>query len=476
VHTLILRAAIFVSVVSLFLYACTSTVQEPTLVPSMNAVTVEVPVPVTVEVTRIVPERIIVEAIPTPQPACASSTFEEAEEIVIGAVIPLSTSGDILGGFAMQTALSIAISEVNDAGGIRDRPVRLITYDSGGYEDQAAAAVQRLARDDCAVAIAGFLHDNAAVSASNRANALDIPLVIAGATTDEVPLQQHPQVFRIAPSDTMLAEMPAIWLAEVGDYNNDGSLFVVSIVDSRKHDSAAMTRLETKFEEYGIAFDTLPVDLPASDFSSVIARIVSMDRHPDAVFIFVDGDAALELEQQLRAKGIGPHKNTLIVNNETALDSDRFWQIVPDGLGTIVSRVGPWHKTVTPSGQTFALKYANYFGHWPEYQAFAAYDAVLLLADALERSATPGSADLTQALTETDAMLASGHYFFPYTSPRSGDSASTSDHMWNQWPEVHTLYLQYDEPGQSSSDMPIIWPDRYRSTDGPLSWTRPETP
>jgi branched-chain amino acid transport system substrate-binding protein len=437
---------------------------------------VEVPIPVTVEVTRIVPQQIIVEATPVPPLTCAPSTFEEAEEIVIGALLPLSTSGDILKGFAMQTALSIAVSEINDAGGIHGLPLRLVTYDSSGAPDQAAGYAARLGKEDCAVAITGVLHDSTALAAASRASALGIPMVIAGATTDEVPLQQYPQVFRIVPSDTMLAAMAATWLAEVGDYNGDGGLFVVPIVDSRKYESKDMVRLQNKLDEYGIRYETLPVDLPASDFSSVIARIVTMDHLPDAVLVYVDGDAALELEQQIRAAGIGPHKETLIVNSEAALDSSRFWQIVPDGVGTVVNRVGPWHRTVTSRGQTFALKYARYFGHWPEYYAFAAYDAVHLLADALERSDSPSGNELVASLAAADLMLASGHYYFPYASHQISEPAPEDGSMWNQWPEVHTLFLQYDKPGQSSSEIAVIWPFTYRTSEGPLSWTASDAP
>ena len=475
-HSHVYRPAILLIVVSIAVFACTTTVQEPTGIPFTQAVTVEVPVPITVEVTRIVPQQIIVEATPSPPQACAPATFDDAQEIVIGAVLPLSTSGDILGGFAMQAALSIAVAEINESGGIQGLPVRLVTYDSGGKADVAASAAQKLAREDCAVAITGLLHDTTSLSASERANALNVPLIIAGSTADDVPAQKYPFVFRIAPSDSMLAEMPAKWLAEVGDYNNDGGLFVVSIVDSRQVDSPEIQRLEKKYEEYSIANQTLSVDLPASDFSSVIARIVTMDHIPDAILILVEGDAALELEQQIRTAGIGPQKNTLIVNNESALDSTRFWRIVPNGVGTVVSRIGPWHKTITPMGQTFALKYANYFGHWPEYYAFAAYDSVHLLADALKHSETPSGDNLRQAIADTDAMLASGEYFFPYTAPRSDNEASKPDYLWNQWPDIHTLYLQYDEAGQPSSDMPIVWPESYRSIDGPLSWKPTPTP
>ncbi|MFN2202585.1 MAG: ABC transporter substrate-binding protein [Caldilineaceae bacterium] len=460
--------AILLAVVALA--ACTTTVLPPTETAPAKPVTVEVPVEVTVEVTRIVPQ-IVVEATPSPPQSCAPSDFEDTEEIVIGAILPLSPSGNMLGGFAVQAALGIAIDEVNSSGGIRGLPVRLVTYDSRGRADDIPGLVSRLVREDCAVAIVGILHDTVATAAAARANAQNIPLIIIGATTDEVPSHQYPMVYRIAPSATMLAEMPAKWLVEVGDYNGDDTLSAVNVVDSRRVASPEIDSLDAKFSEFGIEYQTIPVDLPASDFSSVIARIASIGYVPDAILISIGDESALEIEEQIRAANFGPQKGTLIVNNQAALDSVRFWQVNPDGIGTVVSRIGPWHKTVAAPGQTFALKYASYFGHWPEYYAFGGYDSIYLLADALERTNSPAGDDLAASIANTDTMLASGHYYFPYTSRPSADEAQQPEYMWNQWPDFHTLYLQYDESGQQSSDMPVIWPKKYRSTEGPLSWT-----
>ena len=448
----------------LVLLACTATVQEPTAAPTPAPVTV----PVTVEVTRIVPQQVIVETTPTPPQACVPAAFEDANEIRIGAILPLSSPGALLKGFAMQTALNIAVSELNEAGGIRGLSVRLITYDSTGQPEVASAYARRLIMEDCVVAITGVYHSRVATAVAEKAAALGAPLIIAGASADEVTALKLPEVFRLAPAETMLAEMPAKWLAEVGDYNQDGMLFVVPIVDSRTLDSPHWQRMQAAFDEFAIQYETLPVDLPSSDFSSVIARIVTMEHLPDALFLFAGGEAVLEMEEQIRASGIGPQKSTLIINYESALDSDLFWRLVPDGVGTVVGRIGPWSKTVTPQGQTFAQKYAQYLERWPEAYAFAAYDSVYLIADALERSPSPLGADVVAALQASDVTLASGRYYFPYSAANPAAKPSEPDFMWQQWPDVHALYLQYSELSQSSDEMPVIWPQTYRTVDTPV--------
>ena len=447
----------------LLLGACITTVQEPTVSPTSAPVTV----PVTVEVTRIVPQQVIVETTPTPPQACVPTSFDQASEIRVGAILPLSSPGALLKGFAMQTALNIAVTELNETGGIRGLPVRLITYDSAGRPEQGAAYARRLIMEDCVVAITGVYHSRVAAAVSEQVSQLDAPLIVAGATADSITASKIPQTFRIAPTDTMLAETPARWLAEVGDFNQDGMIFVVPIIDSRTLESEHWQRMLAAFDQFTIQYEILSVDLPSSDFSSVIARIVTMDRLPDALFIYVGDVAALEMQHQILASGIGPQKGTLIVSHESALDSDLFWQLVPDGVGTVVGRTGPWAKTVTPQGQTFALKYSGYMGQWPEAHAFAAYDAVYLIADALERSPTPRGEDVVASLRLANVELASGRYYFPYTST-SGGGGSLPDYMWQQWPDVHTLYMQYTQPSQPANELPVIWPPTYRTADTAL--------
>src|SRR5690606_34758088 len=210
------------------------------------------------------------------------------------------------------------------------------------------------------------------------------------------------------------------------------------------------------------------VDLPVADFSPVVARIVTMDHVPDALFVYLKGNDALALAAQLLAAGIGPQKSTLIVLAYAGLESDHFWQTVPDGAGIVVARLGPWHPTVTAMGPEFAVAYERYAGHWPEGYAFAAYDAVYLMPDAILRAGSLQGPDLVAALENTDIELASGHYTFPYggQNPPSADGAAA--YLWHQWPETQVLYLQYTEPLQPAHQMPVIWPPPYRTVDVPV--------
>jgi ABC-type branched-subunit amino acid transport system substrate-binding protein len=420
-----------------------------------------------VEVTRVLTQAVVVEATPPPPAPCAPAIIDATTTITIGAILPLSLPGAITAGFAMQTALTLAVQDINAAGGVAGRTLALITYDSADQAERSRQAAQRLILDDCAAGIVGLYHTPTARAVADMAHGYGTPLIITASADDELTATAYPEVFRIAPSRAMLAQMPSRWLGEVGDFNQDGQIIAAVISDSASQ-PFFVEAVMAGFASAAIHANHMTVDLPSTDFSSAVARIVTIETLPDAIFILLKGADALTLQSQILAAGIGPQKSTLLVLHHAGLDSDQFWRDVPDGLGTVVTRIGPWPPTMTALGQQFALAYSQFNGRWPDVYAFAAYDAVYLLADAIDRAGSLQGSALVVALEASDIELASGHYTFPFGVHNPPEADGVNAYMWHQWPDVQTLYLQYSRLGQPADDMPVIWPQRYRTVDAPL--------
>lgn len=449
----------------LWLVACTRVASTP--VPNVSSTPVPLEVPVTVEVTRVVTQSVLIEVTPVPRGPCSPASLEATSAITIGAILPLSLPGAMTAGFAMQSALALAVEEINAKGGIAGLPVSLITYDSAGQAERGRAAVEHLILEDCAAGIVGFYHSSVALAAADVAHVYGTPLIVAEAYDDEITTLAYPEVFRISATRSMLADMPAAWLAEVGDYNQDGRISAGVIVDSAKPADHVEAVIQA-FADHSIQAYPITVDLPASDFSSAVARIVTMEQVPDAIFIYLKGENALALASQILAAGIGPQKSTLLILQHAGLNSDEFWEKVPKGAGTVVARLGPWLPTVTTTGQQFALTYGQYMNGWPPTYAFASYDAFYLMADAIKRSGSAQGPALISALQAGEIRLASGHYSFPYGSLNAPSAAGVPSWMWQQWPDVQTLYLQYTLEQQPADEIPVIWPRIYRTVDTPL--------
>jgi branched-chain amino acid transport system substrate-binding protein len=423
---------------------------------------IEVPVEVTRLVTQQVTQQIVTPATPTPAIPCAASHPSNSAVVTVGAILPLSSPGAILAGFAMQTALNIAVTEINDQGGVLGVQLRLVTYDSAGTPERSAQFAERLILLDCAVGIVGLYHNGVAMAVTDVAHRYGIPVIVAEAGSDDITARGYPEVFRLAPAYSMLGQIPAQWLSEVGDYNNDGALTAAMIAETTSTNSALIEAVHANLVESGIGTELLAVDLPSTDFSSVIARLVAREQLPDALFISIKGEPALLLQSELLASGIGPQRSTLIVQNHAALNSTHFWAGVPGGNGTVVTRMGAWSSMLTQRGQDFAVNYYHYAGRWPESYAFASYDALWILAHALQDAPSWTGSDLVATLEQTDQELTSGRITFPVTST-SSDAASQPSYLWHQWVDSPILYLQYTESDQPADAMPVIWPPRFRS-------------
>ena len=423
-------------------------------------------VPVTVEVTRVVTE---VAAAPTSIPAsCRPADLSSASEIVVGALLPLSSSTGMVHAFSMQAALNIAVEQINADPSVVGKPLRVITYDTAGRPEQAALFAQRLITQDCAVLLIGGYHDAVALALREVAAQARVPLIVPHATADQITAEFPAETFRVAPAASQVGRAPARWLAEVGDYNSDGNRYAVLIVEDSAAGEMEIERLSPWFAAYAIQLEALRVALPVADFSSTVARIVALDLLPDAIFIRLAGKPGLDLQRQLADAGVGPANGTLIVATRAALDDTLFWQTVPGGVGTVVFMPGPWVSTVTPMGTQFAEQFRMYFNRWPDSTAFEANDALWLAAYAMHSANSLATEDLIAALEQADVELASGHYTFPYNAQSPPDGQQAPAYLWHQWPEFPLLFLQYTEPSQRSAGMPVVWPPTYQTAPGPI--------
>lgn len=430
-----------------------------------------------VEVTRLVEETIteeveVTRVVEVPVEAvagrCAPTSADEVEVINIGASAPLSKPGSVTGGLVMQAAFAIAVDDVNEAGGILGKEANIILYDTEGLPERGTAVAERLITQDCVVAIVGEYHSAVGLTMKEISNKYHVPTIFAETYNNDITGVQYPEVFRIAPTSAFTAQMDAKWLQEVGDYNEDGEQFIVIIAENTGYGTGQVDNALTWFPEFGLGEpEVFLTEQTTQDFSSVAQRIQALPNAPDAILIKVTGETSYNLQQQLYEGGIDPAE-TIVVANQVALNHDEYWENVPDGNYAVVPRIGPWASSATEEGLDFAEKYRAVMGRFPEAYAFEAYDSLTLMADAINRAGSLDPDAIIAALEATDLDGAAGRYYFPFGVDNPPEDSGEAEWMWHQWPEVPLLFLQYTESGQSSDDISVIWPDTYRTSDGPI--------
>lgn len=422
-------------------------------------------IPVTVEVTRIITQPIMVPATPAPPAPCAGATYTADNTLIIGALLPLSGSSSFSAGFSMQTALNLAVETLRAADTLAGTHIELITYDTAGDPARAEAFAHRLITLDCAAALVGGFHGPVALTTAAVAERYQVPYLVLHAAADDITANGYSAVFRIAPTLTMYAQMPAALVSTLNTQRAEASTpdktepidDVLIIGDPDTLSPALLKDILAGLEQNGVYGELLPVDLPSQDFSSTVARILSRAQLPQLIFILVHGDAALNLQSQLLRAGIGPEHDVQLVTSFPPARATDFWHALPQGAGTLFSHFGPLPDPEHLTRNQFLSQYAPYAEGWPPAYVFAAYDAVSLIFHSVESAQSAQGEELLTALAQVNLELSGGRYYFDYTHLHTAQNELDAAWQWQQWPAPPLYYLRATMPNQPLDDMEIVW-------------------
>lgn len=83
-----------------------------------------------------------------------SPSARSADELVLG--YAMAKSGPFTStGLSSEVAVDLAVREINAAGGVNGKKIRVVKFDTAGKPEQAVVAIRRFARDDGALAVIG---------------------------------------------------------------------------------------------------------------------------------------------------------------------------------------------------------------------------------------------------------------------------------------------------------------------------------
>jgi branched-chain amino acid transport system substrate-binding protein len=170
--------------------------------------------------------------------------------------------------------------------------------------------------------------------------------------------------------------------------------------------------------------------------------------------------------------GIAPTADTICVTNQIAVSSVQYWRNVPDGNYCAFNFQGAIPTQFNEIALDLNERYNSVFNDNIPSFAIASYDAVWVLALAIERAGTLDAAAIATEIELSDVELAQGRYYFLYGS-QNPVPEGVENYMWHQWPDPAVTVLQYFEQGQDSFDSAIVWPPA-RQTHDTLYFTPPE--
>jgi branched-chain amino acid transport system substrate-binding protein len=201
--------------------------------------------------------------------ACLSSAFAASsagEPIKIGAIFAVTGPAAYLGAPEEKTARMFQ-DEINAAGGILGRPVKIVVKDSGGSSEKAISFAKQLIEEEGVVAIVGPTTSGESVAIKDLCQQVGMPLIsCAAAETIVDPVAKY--VFKTPQKDNYVVE----WIYKT--MNKLGISKIGVIASNTGFGNGGKAQLEKYSSKYGIDIAVSEVyDANATDLSALLTKV-----------------------------------------------------------------------------------------------------------------------------------------------------------------------------------------------------------
>lgn len=333
------------------------------------------------------------------------SSSKEGDEIKIG--VNLELSGPVASyGSSQNDGFNLAVEEINAAGGIDGKQIKLVTVDNKSDAAESTNAAIKLTSQDKVAAIIGPATSGNSVAQVQIANDSKTPMITPSGTSPTVTVADNGSVnefaFRTSFIDPFQGTVAANFAANelkvktAAVYADNASDYAKGLAASFIKDFEAAGGTIVQQESY-VAKDT--------DFRSTLTRI----KGANPEFIFIPGyyEEVGLIVKQARELGI-----TVPLMGADGWDSPTIVDLAgAEALNNTF--VINHYSAEDPDGKAkeFADKFNDKFGKAPNSFNALGYDTVYLLKDAIERAGSTDGTKIKEALKATDNLdLVTGLY------------------------------------------------------------------
>jgi branched-chain amino acid transport system substrate-binding protein len=314
---------------------------------------------------------------------------QEKAPILVGHYASI-TGSEATFGISTDNGLKLAIDEINAAGGVNGRPLKLITYDDQGKAQEAATVVTRLITQDKVVAIIGEVASSRSIAGGQIAQKHGIPMITPSSTNPTV-TEIGPMISRVCYTDDLQGQTCAQFAAKnlkakaVAILFNRQQAYSKGLADEFKKAFTKGGGKITTEQSYGDG---------DADFSAQIGAI--RDSKAEAIFIPGYYTDAANIAIQVRKANV----NIPLIGGD-GWDSAELAKIGGQAVegSYFCNHYAP--DQGSPEVNDFVAKYKKVYKDTPDALAALGYDAGKLLADALKRAKSTGGKDLAAAINAT---------------------------------------------------------------------------
>jgi len=301
-----------------------------------------------------------------------NQTKKEAEEIKIGAILPLT--GDLATyGENAKDGIILLSEEINAKGGINGKTVVVVFEDSKAQPGQGVTAMQKLINVDRVLSIIGDVASSPTLAFAPIANKNKIVVVSPAASSPDI-TNAGPYIYRVWPSDVFEADRMADFVKEQAVktialfyVNNDYGRAMIQEFKKRVEGGNIVVVSEENFNQN------------TTDVRTQLARIKKSN--PECVYLISYPKESIIILQQYREIAL----QSKLLSTSSFEDPLILKKVGDIAEGTIFTSPIP-QKDNDSVVSAFKENYKNRFGKEPGLVADYGYDALKVILEALKIS------------------------------------------------------------------------------------------
>ena len=327
-----------------------------------------------------------------PLAGCGNTSGGSGDEIVIGGLAPL-TGSVAQYGVAVDNAVKMAVDDINAKGGLLGKRIKYISYDEKGDPTEATNAYTRLVDQDKIVALIGDVTSAPCEAVAQQAARDKLPMITPSGTSEAITTYGE-NVFRACFIDPYQGQLMASYASKKLNAKtaailfDNGDPYSSGIADAFEAAAKALGMTITNKEGYASK---------STDFNSQLTKIKA--GNPDVLLLPVYYNDVVLIAKQAKDQGL----------TATLLGADG-WDGVAAQLDAASADVVKnayfcsqySASSSDPALQNFLKTDKEKYNEEPNMFAVLGYDAMQIMAAAIEKAGTTDSAAVIKALRETN--------------------------------------------------------------------------
>lgn len=327
-----------------------------------------------------------------------------SDPIKIGLNFPRTGNYKAEGLELMQGSL-LAIEQINQAGGVLNRPLQLLTKNSASRAEKARRNVDDFFSSDTKMIFGGATSEEA-IAAGRRAKKLGLPyFAVLSYANDVTGREGHRYIFRESNNDWMSAQVLGEYLS--WHMPRQRYHYIVSD-DTWGLSMEAALRLATGSQDRAKHSFTRLKSVNASHADYKKALTKAAKSQADILVLVLQGQNIMHAMQVVSALGLSDTVQIIIPNLSRTLVQNIGPQTMAGVIGT---QAWTWRVPTmenSEKGLAFVQDYTQRYAEYPGSAAASAYSVIYQWADAVQRTRSLDSESLIKALEDHRYQLLKG--------------------------------------------------------------------